>query len=89
MTLPDDPKLHFKNHLGLVRGKKLKRIWMVPWFATVWSIWLARNKGIFQLEGFDLLNVLDQIKIRSWHWTKIKIGGNFSFSDWCFCPVDV
>lgn len=67
VTFPVEPKLHSKSHLGLVRGKKLKKIWMVPWFANCWSIWLARNKKIFQHEGVDLLNVMDHIKYRSCH----------------------
>lgn len=35
VTFPVESKLHFKSHLELMRRKKLKKIWMIPWFATV------------------------------------------------------
>lgn len=87
VALPFEAKLHFVNHHGLVRGKKLKKVWMVVWFTTLWSIWLHRNSIIFE-QQVDVLSTFDIIKARSWHWVKIKVGGQFTFSDWCSSPFE-
>lgn len=71
------------NHNGMVRGKKLKRVWSVAWITTIWSMWLHRNNIIFNQEQVNLLSTFDLIKVRSWHWVKIKVGGEFTFADWC------
>lgn len=60
-------KTHFTNHLSLVKGKTLRRIWMIIWLVAIWSIWLDRNDIIFN-EQVELKRMLVLIKIGFWFW---------------------
>lgn len=78
---------HYIHHGSLLRGKKLGRFKFLVWHAVTWSLWLLRNKIIFQGESYTFSGLLD-IKIRSWNWleaTKVKSG--CSFAEWCFAPM--
>lgn len=88
VVLPAATKQHYLNHRGMVRGKELKKLWMVIWFATTWSIWLSRNAVIFNQEPFDESKQLEIIKPRVWNWFKFRgKGSNHCFSDWCIAPI--
>lgn len=88
VVLPAVGKQHFAQHRGLVRGKKLKKNWMVIWFSTIWSIWLARNGIVFNDETFDSIQLLHLIKFRAWNWFQSRgKGSSYCFSDWCISPL--
>lgn len=88
VVMPVDGKTHFLYHRGLVRGKNLKQMWMVLWFSTAWSIWIARNGIIFKQENFDVIQLVELIKFRAWNWFQFRgKGSNYSFSDWCMSPL--
>lgn len=62
---------------------KKKEIWHV-----VWLIWLSRNNIIFNNGVFDLMSLLDLVKIQSWSWFSThKQGSLLVFFDWCLHPL--
>lgn len=69
-----------------LRGKRFRKVRHV---IMVCSLWLMRNKVIFQGCLMDFTFVLDQIKTISWGWFIFKEGMNSGliFSDWCTNPV--
>lgn len=73
----------------LLRGKKkVKKFRFLFWHATVWSIWLVRNEMIFNNGNFELLSIMELIKLRSWAW--FSAAQDFSccnFTHCCLCPI--
>lgn len=54
----------------------------------MWSLWLIYNKIIFHNGSFEMINLLDIIKVRSWSLFQAKVGRSCSiFADWCVNPV--
>jgi len=37
------------------------------WHATVWVIWIARNDRIFNNKVLEVDDIVEQIKVLSWH----------------------
>ncbi|WJX70275.1 hypothetical protein P8452_54403 [Trifolium repens] len=38
------------------------------WLATVWSLWISRNKLIFEGKDVSKNDVLSNVKLLSWSW---------------------
>ncbi|XP_058217028.1 uncharacterized protein LOC131327925 [Rhododendron vialii] len=67
-SLADLAKWWFDN-----RFRSLERhIWEVTFFATLWSLWLARNDLVFNNVSRSASEVGDQIKTRVAMWMKAK-----------------
>ncbi|KAI8535204.1 hypothetical protein RHMOL_Rhmol10G0155600 [Rhododendron molle] len=49
-----------------------KHIWEAYFYATIWSIWIMRNKLIFQNVTIGSEEVVDLIKYRVAMWMKVK-----------------
>lgn len=79
-TVPHgDGVSHFLQHAGLLEEKKFVEVWRTCWFGVVWSIWLMRNKLIFENKLTDLNQVCDLIKIRTWFWCSVNCKGVSGF----------
>ncbi|XP_057436686.1 uncharacterized protein LOC130729074 [Lotus japonicus] len=53
------------------------------WMAIVWSIWIKRNKVIFQGDAFDSDQILELAQLRVWQWLRVKIDGfSYSLFEW-------
>lgn len=52
----------------LASGKKMKKFNFIIWHTVVWSLWFLQNEIIFKNSSFDLLALLDMVKICSWTW---------------------
>lgn len=59
---------HFIQRGFFLRGKRFRIVRHIIWRTVVRSLWLARNKVIFQGGPMDLIHVLAQIKMTSWGW---------------------
>ncbi|GLT40728.1 hypothetical protein SLA2020_148410 [Shorea laevis] len=56
--------------------------WQVVWYATIWSLWLARNQKLFQAKHMSTEEVFQMVQCRSYCWIKSKIEGwSFSYLD--------
>ncbi|XP_058775734.1 uncharacterized protein LOC131650010 [Vicia villosa] len=78
----------FENLLGGGISMSLKL--RVLWCAGIWCIWKARNNKIFCNEDIQIIKVLEDVKVFSWKWLKIKsklIEDDFAM--WCLNPKSV
>ena len=74
--------------MGWLKGKRKKKVWLVIWFATVWNVWIARNKKVFQGEAINVTKIVENIKFLSWKWLKGRHKGFHStLYDWSVQPM--
>lgn len=75
---------NFMQFGALFRGKRSKHFKFLIWCATVWIIWLTRNRIVFQEGSFDRDKVIAHIKFISWSWCIMRKGPvhSLTFSDW-------
>jgi hypothetical protein len=68
-------------------SKKVRAGYALIWHASVWCIWRARNKVIFDNGVIDHGEVVDAIKEASWRWglSRHKIPVCL-FYEWCWDP---
>jgi hypothetical protein len=80
---------HFLQHGSLFGGKKWKKIKHLVWLATVWSLWISRNKVIFEGKDVSKNDVLSNVKLLSWSWFIYRAGLKLdcSYSEWCSRPA--
>lgn len=64
------------QHGNLFSGKRIWKVRHIVWLAVVWSLWLLRNKIIFQGCVAECTQVVVQIKMVSWGWFICKEGRN-------------
>lgn len=62
---------------------------LMLWHVIIWCIWEIRNVVIFGKESFDLIYLLDRVKVYSWRWFSAS-NHSYScfFSDWCIDPFN-
>ncbi|GKV49208.1 hypothetical protein SLEP1_g55970 [Rubroshorea leprosula] len=61
--------------------------WDCIWNSVIWTIWMARNRKIFQESEINRDQLLDFIQLRSFAWIKAKKPRcYFSLSDWLINP---
>ena len=87
IALPNKPCAHFMQHKNALKKRDKKGVWNIMRFATVWNIWIWRNKVVFNGGQVNTESVFESIQLRSWHWIKAYAKGcYFSFSDWLRAP---
>ncbi|RZB44793.1 hypothetical protein D0Y65_054620, partial [Glycine soja] len=60
-------------------------------FASVYGLWLLRNKVVFQNVISDVYGMLSHIRRISWIWlyrVPFSGSGGVVFGNWCICPLD-
>lgn len=84
-----DAVMHFCRFGQQLMGRKLKRLKFVLWIATIWAIWHARNKKIFEGIACNINSIVSHVKMLSWGWFVSRGGSNscWNFGDWLNCPV--
>ena len=61
--------------------------WKIVGYAAVWTLWLARNEAVFEKKVWQLDDIFELIKLRSFHWTKASNSKfEYSYMDWCDSP---
>jgi hypothetical protein len=43
------------------------------WIATVWSLWVARNKFLFEGKSPCLHDIVFNVKFLSWSWFSLRV----------------
>ena len=56
-------------------------VWIMAFYAIIWSIWLIRNDMVFNGKVFDLRQTIDVIKLRIASWFNAKWPGVYLVSD--------
>ncbi|GKV37508.1 hypothetical protein SLEP1_g45534 [Rubroshorea leprosula] len=65
-----------------------KEGWDCIWNAMLWTVWMARNKKIFDNAEVNLINLFELIQLRSFAWIKArKPKCYFNLSDWLINPA--
>jgi hypothetical protein len=59
---------HFTHHGILARGIRRKRLRHLIWLAVIWSLWITRNKVVFEKRTFGINEGVTKIKYLSWGW---------------------
>ncbi|GKV05586.1 hypothetical protein SLEP1_g17582 [Rubroshorea leprosula] len=77
------------QHLGAWTKKTYKKEgWDCIWNAMLWTVWMARNKKIFDNAEVNLIKLFDLIQLRSFTWIKArKPKCYFHLSDWLINPT--
>jgi len=70
-----------------VWSKKFRTSMWFIWHAVVWVIWNARNNRIFNGKTIEMEELVEQIKVTSWHWSmsRLKIA-TCLYYEWCWNP---
>ncbi|XP_019455102.1 PREDICTED: uncharacterized protein LOC109356226 [Lupinus angustifolius] len=86
--LPSSTGSNFLSHWHLFgEAKNFHQQWMTIWFVTIWSLWLVRNKIIFDESSFHLDEVMFIINLHSWNLLSARFKGfSFSFLEWVWNP---
>ncbi|XP_019418409.1 PREDICTED: uncharacterized protein LOC109329191 [Lupinus angustifolius] len=86
--LPSSTGSNFLSHWHLFgEAKKFHQQWMTIWFVTIWSLWLVRNKIIFEESSFNVDEVMFIINLHSWNLLSARFEGfSFSFLEWVWNP---
>lgn len=53
--------------LGL--RKESKKGMRIIWHTSLWVIWKMKNNIVFNNEGFEVEEVVDEVKMLSWRWS--------------------
>lgn len=65
---------------NIVVGRQCRKFKYLIWLATVWTIWLERNRRVFQENVLNSEPVINIIKHTSWNWFVGKVGKNCTFT---------
>lgn len=56
------------HHHILARGRRRRRLRHLIWLAVIWSLWITRNKSVFERGTFGINEGVTKIKYLSWGW---------------------
>ena len=65
-------RYHFLQHDVGVLNLEQNDPWRAIWFATVWSLWLARNNMIYCGGKLEVYFVFEVMELRSWSWLTVR-----------------
>lgn len=93
MDLPvrveQDVASHFNQFGQLLKGWKLKAVKHNIWMVSVWAIWQARNKVLFEGTNVSHISVVNHIKHVYWGWfiSGRERRSDCNFVDWLNYPL--
>jgi hypothetical protein len=82
-------KEHFMQHGGWIKGKNWNKNKYLVWIATVLSLWVARNKIVFEGKSDCLHDIVFNVMLLSWSWFSLRVKRRPSnaFDDWVARPL--
>ncbi|GAU21872.1 hypothetical protein TSUD_33690 [Trifolium subterraneum] len=87
IVAPPSLMLLFKVMKGAARGKKTRSGFFMIWHATIWCIWKAQNKSIFDNDSFIPDDIVENIKVVSWKWSLARMKTSpCMFYEWNWDP---
>ena len=71
------------------RNKKIRHgLWLIQ-HAAVWVIWRARNCRIFNNKIWNVVDIVEEVKVLFWRWTFNRIEILICmYYEWCWNPKD-
>jgi hypothetical protein len=80
---PNNLFIHLQCWRDVARVNKLKRGYVLIWHAVLWVIWREQNGRIFNNKVKDFDEIVEEIKLVSWHWalSRLKIASCL-FYEW-------
>ncbi|XP_057452110.1 uncharacterized protein LOC130743913 [Lotus japonicus] len=87
-ALVPSSRLHIIQFPSIGRSKAQHEGEVVIWLAIIWSVWLYRNKVIFQGGIFEWEQVFEMAQLRAWQWLSAR-AADFSYSwyEWKLNPT--
>lgn len=87
-ALPHDCWQHFLLHGAELKASKQRKGMISIWLAITWSIWLGRNKIIFDNLQMDTEKIVELAQQRAWTWLRAKAPSfHCSFYEWLVHPT--
>jgi hypothetical protein len=85
--IPQNLFVHFECWFNEATSKKIRRGFCLIWLASIWAIRKKRNDIIFNNGGFEIEELVDNIKVLAWFWSwsKLKIASCLYY-EWCCYP---
>ena len=59
-------------------GKKRKRVWMVAPLCLFWTLWMERNRVVFENEAPSNYRIKSFFLFTLWAWAKVYNGENLN-----------
>lgn len=82
-SLLPTPRDHLMQFPVIGTNKAQRAGELVIWMAILWTVWLARNKAIFNGAEFDNKQILELAQLKAWKWLRVKVDGfNYSWFEW-------
>nr|KYP66064.1 Putative ribonuclease H protein At1g65750 family [Cajanus cajan] len=73
---------------GFACVKKQGRIFTTIWISVIWSLWLLRNRIIFNDGVLDIMEIVEAIKYRSWKWLSVDLKRDqLLYVNWLMDPI--
>ncbi|XP_057433845.1 uncharacterized protein LOC130726564 [Lotus japonicus] len=86
-SLLPSPREHLLQFPSIGTNKAQRVGEYVIWMSIVWTIWLLRNKTVFNGEEFDRNQVLELAQFKAWQWLRTKTDGfTYSWFEWLRNP---
>lgn len=60
----------------------------IIWHPTNWFLWKARKNRMYNNTNFDVEDIVEEIKVLSWHLTLNRIYIPACLYEWCWNPND-
>jgi hypothetical protein len=89
IVIPPNLILLFEVFRSAAKNNKIRQGFLMISYATIWSIWKARNNTIFAIGSFNPKALVDEIKVLSWKWSlaTLKLSPCLFF-EWTWDPGD-
>lgn len=77
------------NYKGLLQfNKKQKTVWKAVVWSTLYNIWRARNKRVFENKLTNLSTICDEVQVMSFFWIDNRVKGTISsWLEWVADPA--
>lgn len=80
---PASPRDHLLQFPLFSRNKEQRVGELAIWMATAWSIWLMRNRVVFNGAALDVEQVVESSQVKAWQWMRAKVQGFcYSWFEW-------
>ncbi|GLT48512.1 hypothetical protein SLA2020_221330 [Shorea laevis] len=87
VSLENDCWKTFESFGTQIKDPRVRQGWDCIWNTLIWSVWLARNKEVFQDTVTNAGKLFEIIQLRSYFWIKTRNNRCvFNFSDWAINP---